>query len=179
MTPPALPGCCRRASCSADGPPAPDRRVAAGARGVEPRAPRGVDDGPVGRPGQFVLTGLRRAVRRRDPPQGSAGPHRLRMRPMALVEAGRSTGDASLAALLAGEAPRAVDPGLDIRDIASLVAVGGWPALLGRPVDEALAAVRGYLDETRRADLARAGRRRGGTPKRRAASSGPSPGYRD
>jgi hypothetical protein len=123
--------------------------------GVWNHVRRAVDD-TGGRPGQFVLTGS--AVPSDDATRHSGAGRfsRLRMRPMTLAEAGRSTGDASLAALLAGEAPRAADPGLDIRDIASLVAIGGWPALLGRPVDEALAAVRGYLDETRRADLARA-----------------------
>lgn len=116
---------------------------------------RAVDDAG-GRPGQFVLTGS--AVPADDATRHSGAGRftRLRMRPMTLAEAGRSSGEVSLAALLAGDAPRAGDPGLDIRDVAELVAVGGWPALLGRPVDAALAANRGYLDETRRADLARA-----------------------
>jgi hypothetical protein len=33
--------------------------------------------------------------------------------------------------------------------------VGGWPALVARPVDAALAVLRGYLDEIRRVDLLR------------------------
>ena len=116
---------------------------------------RAVDDAG-GLPGQFVLTGS--AVPSDDPTRHSGAGRftRLRMRPMTLAEAGRSSGEVSLAALLAGDAPRAGDSGLDIRDVAGLVAVGGWPALLGRPVDAALVANRGYLDETRRADLARA-----------------------
>ncbi len=116
---------------------------------------RAVDDAG-GLPGQFVLTGS--AVPADDATRHSGAGRftRLRMRPMTLAEAGRSSGEVSLAALLAGDAPRAGDPGLGIRDVAGLVAVGGWPALLGRPVDAALAANRGYLDETRRADLARA-----------------------
>jgi predicted AAA+ superfamily ATPase len=116
---------------------------------------RAVDDAG-GRPGQFVLTGS--AVPSDDATRHSGAGRftRLRMRPMTLAEAGRSSAEVSLAALLAGDAPRAGDSGLDIRDVAGLVAVGGWPALLGRPVDAALAANRGYLDETRRADLARA-----------------------
>lgn len=116
---------------------------------------RAVDDAG-GRPGQFVLTGS--AVPADDGTRHSGAGRftRLRMRPMTLAEAGHSSGEVSLAALLAGDAPSAGDPGLDIRDLAGLVAVGGWPALLGRPVDAALAANRGYLDETRRADLARA-----------------------
>lgn len=108
-----------------------------------------------GRPGQFILTGS--AVPADDATRHSGAGRfgRLRMRPMSLAEAGRSTGEVSLAELLAGDAPRAADPGLDVRSIAELVAVGGWPALLGRSVDAAMVALRGYLDETRRADLVR------------------------
>ncbi len=108
-----------------------------------------------GRPGQFILTGS--AVPADDATRHSGAGRfgRLRMRPMSLAEAGRSTGEVSLAELLAGDAPRAADPGLDVRSIAELVAVGGWPALLGRSVDAAMVTLRGYLDETRRADLVR------------------------
>ena len=116
---------------------------------------RAVDDAG-GRPGQFVLTGS--AVPADDTTRHSGAGRftRLRMRPMTLAESGSSSGEVSLAALLAGDAPRAGEPGLDVRDLARLVSVGGWPALLGRPVDAALTANRGYLDETRRADLVRA-----------------------
>ncbi len=112
-------------------------------------------DAAGGRPGQFVLTGS--AVPADDATRHSGAGRfgRLRMRPMSLAEAGRSTGEASLAGLLAGVAPRAADPGLDVRDVAELIAVGGWPALLGRPIDAALVILRGYLDETRRTDLVR------------------------
>jgi hypothetical protein len=78
------------------------------------------------------------------------------MRPMSLAEAGYSSGDISLAALLDGAEVLATDPGLDIRELARRISVGGWPALLDRTVDEAQVALRGYLDETRRVDLARA-----------------------
>lgn len=112
-------------------------------------------DATGGRPGQFILTGSAVPVDDVTRHSGALRFSRLRMRPMSLAEAGRSTGAVSLARVLAGEEPRAADPGLDIRAIAELVAVGGWPALLGRPVDAALVALRGYLDETRRVDLVR------------------------
>jgi len=106
-------------------------------------------------PGQFILTGS--AV-----PQDDATRHtgagrflRLRMRPMSLFESGHSTGQVSLANLLAGESVRATNPGLKIADIAERVSVGGWPALVARPVREAIATVRGYLEETARTDVAR------------------------
>jgi predicted AAA+ superfamily ATPase len=123
--------------------------------GVWNHVRRAVDDAG-GRPGQFVLTGSAAPADDATRHSGAGRFSRLRMRTMTLAEAGRSTAAVSLEALLDGQAPVAGDPGLDVRDIAGLVAVGGWPALLGRPVDAALAAVRGYLDETRRADLARA-----------------------
>ncbi len=106
--------------------------------------------------GQFILTGS--AVPADDVTRHSGALRfsRLRMRPMSLAEAGWSSGDVSLAALLAGETVGAPDPGLDIHDIADRLAVGGWPALLDRTTDEAQVLLRGYLDETRRVDLARA-----------------------
>jgi predicted AAA+ superfamily ATPase len=108
-----------------------------------------------GRPGQFILTGSAVPADDATRHSGAGRFSRLRMRPMSLAEAGRSSGEVSLARLLGGEAPHASDPGLDVRSIAELISVGGWPALLGRPVDAALVSLRGYLDETRRADLVR------------------------
>ena len=108
-----------------------------------------------GRPGQFILTGS--AVPSDDATRHSGALRfsRLRLRPMSLAEAGYSSGDISLAALLGGGEARATDPGLDIRDLAQRISVGGWPALIGRTTDEAQVVLRGYLDETRRVDLAR------------------------
>jgi predicted AAA+ superfamily ATPase len=109
-----------------------------------------------GRPGQFILTGSAVPADDATRHSGALRFSRLRMRPMSLAEAGYSSGDVSLAALLDGAEVRATDPGLDIGDIAQRISVGGWPALLDRSVDEAQVALRGYLDETRRVDLARA-----------------------
>src|SRR3990172_7073370 len=112
-------------------------------------------DATGGRPGQFILTGS--AVPADDVTRHSGALRfsRLRMRPMSLVEAGHSTGDISLKDLLDGVEARAVDPGLTINDLAERIAVGGWPNLQDRTIDEALIALRGYLDETRRVDLVR------------------------
>lgn len=115
---------------------------------------REVDDHP-DQTGQFILTGS--AVPADDAIRHSGGLRftRLHMRPMSLAETGHSTGDVSLAALFAGDEARARDPGLTVKDIAERIAVGGWPGLLGRAPDQALVALRGYLDETRRVDLVR------------------------
>jgi len=112
-------------------------------------------DATGGRPGQFILTGS--AVPADDVTRHSGALRfsRLHMRPMSLAEAGYSTGDISLRDLLDGAEPRAVDPGLTINEVVERISVGGWPNLQDRTIDEVLIALRGYLDETRRADLVR------------------------
>jgi predicted AAA+ superfamily ATPase len=116
---------------------------------------RDVDAGG-GRPGQFILTGSAVPADDATRHSGALRLSRLRMRPMSLAEAGYSSAEVSLAALLDGVEVRATDPGLDIRDLARQITIGGWPALLDRTVDEAQVVLRGYLDETRKVDLARA-----------------------
>ena len=116
---------------------------------------RGEVDSTGGAAGQFILTGSALPADDLTRHSGALRFGRLRMLPMSLFEVGRSTGGVSPGMLLSGGEPRAADPGLDIRQIADLVAVGGWPALLGRPIDAALVVLRGYLDETRRVDIPR------------------------
>jgi predicted AAA+ superfamily ATPase len=112
---------------------------------------RAVDDR--GAPGQFILTGS--AVPADDITRhtGAGRITRLRMRPMSLFELGRSKGDISLAALLVGEPVRSPNPGLTVGDLAREIALGGWPGLRDLALDQALRAVRGYLDEIRRVDV--------------------------
>ena len=105
-------------------------------------------------PGQFILT-------------GSASPHdditrhtgagrisRVLMRPMSLNEMGRSSGAVSLHRLFDGEAVSALprsDVGL--RDLATLICVGGWPASLNLDAAKGRLAVGDYLSELARADI--------------------------
>jgi len=120
---------------------------------------RAVDDHS--RPGQFILTGS--AVPADDVTRhtGAGRLTRLRMRPMSLSEAGQSSGDISLAGLLAGDTARSVDPGLTVPDLAREISVGGWPGFRKLETSAALRAVRDYLDEIRRVDVERVdGRRR-------------------
>lgn len=114
---------------------------------------RAIDDR--GEPGQFILTGS--AVPADDITRhtGAGRLTRLRMRPMTLFETGHGTGTASLEALLGRERPTGPDPGLSVRDLATRVAVGGWPGQLGLDVGPSLQAVRDYLDEIRRVDVGR------------------------
>ena len=74
---------------------------------------------------------------------------------MSLVESGHSNGIVSLAALLEEPEITAVDPRLDIRDIAERIVVGGWPGLQTRSPADAVVATQGYLDESRLVDLGR------------------------
>jgi predicted AAA+ superfamily ATPase len=108
-----------------------------------------------GQPGQFILTGS--AVPADDITRhtGAGRLARVRMRPMSLFESGHGTGSASIAALLEGRCSTTPDPGLTIARLAELIAVGGWPGNLGKTTAEALAAVRSYIDEIRRADISR------------------------
>jgi uncharacterized protein len=114
---------------------------------------RAIDDRPD--PGQFILTGS--AVPPDDITRhtGAGRISRLRMRPMSLFEAYRSTGSVSLAELLEGRVSASADPGLTVSAVAEEVALGGWPGLRGRGVQDGLLAVRDYLDEVARVDIGR------------------------
>lgn len=115
---------------------------------------RAVDARP-SEPGQFILTGSSVPADDITRHSGAGRITRLRMRPMTLFETGHSTGAVSLKSLLSGGAVASPDPGLTVTDLAERIAVGGWPALIGRSVPGALQALRGYLDEMRRVDINR------------------------
>ena len=105
--------------------------------------------------GQFLLTGSSVPVDDETRHTGAGRIARLRMRPMSLYESGHSSGTVSLAGLMAGQASRSADPGLDVQEIAKRLAVGGWPRFVDAPVDQALTAMRAYVDEVRRTDVQR------------------------
>jgi uncharacterized protein len=108
-----------------------------------------------GKPGQFILTGS--AVPPDDITRhtGAGRIGRLKMRPMSLFEANRSTGAISLASLFEGTLNRTGDPGLTVADISNDISVGGWPGWRGHNVTDRLLAVRDYLDEIARVDIGR------------------------
>jgi len=115
---------------------------------------RAVDDRR--QPGQFILTGSATPADDAIRHTGAGRISRLRMRPRTLFELGHSNGAISLRGLLSGERVQTVDPGITVTDIAERVSAGGWPGLLDLPAEQAVTAVRGYLEETARADLERA-----------------------
>jgi hypothetical protein len=113
-----------------------------------------VDDHPE-EAGRYILAGSAVPSDNETRHTGSLRFTRLRMRPMSLAESGHSSRTVSLASLFAGDAAEAANPGLDIRDIAERIVVGGWPALVRRDPADAMVATQGYLDETCRVDLGR------------------------
>lgn len=106
-------------------------------------------------PGQFILTGS--AVPADDITRhtGAGRFSRIKMRPMTLYETGNSTGDVSLSALFAGDAPRATDSGLTISQVIDHVCIGGWPAFTRLTPEEAQREMRSYLDEIAKTDIRR------------------------
>ena len=108
-----------------------------------------------GAPGQFILTGS--AVPADDVTRhtGAGRLTRLLMRPMSLFEAGRSTGEISLAGLLGGEPQRSTRSRLAIQELAELVCAGGWPGNLSRSLAQAMRANRDYLSEVQRIEVHR------------------------
>ncbi len=104
-------------------------------------------------PGQFILTGSATPSDEVTRHTGAGRFVRFRMRPMSLFESDHSTGEISLKSLLEGEPARAVETSLTVADIADRICVGGWPGFQGLKVNQALTAVRGYLDQVRRTDI--------------------------
>jgi uncharacterized protein len=104
-------------------------------------------------PGQFILAGSAQPTDDETRHTGAGRISRLRMRPMSLYEAGVANGEISFARLLGGEKAEAVDPGLELHDVAEALCRGGWPGFARLEVAPALRRARDYLDEVVRADL--------------------------
>ena len=103
--------------------------------------------------GQFILTGSSTPADDVTRHSGAGRFARIAMRPMSLYEVGDSTGDVSVAGLLAGKHTSCPDPGLGVRDIIDRIAVGGWPTNLDSAVDSALQRNIDYLDHAREVDV--------------------------
>ncbi len=114
---------------------------------------RAIDDRRL--PAQFILTGS--AVPRDDITRhtGAARITRLHMRPLTLFETGHSSGKVSLQSLLADGDPDCPAPPLTIDELATRVAVGGWPSMQSLDAPQALQAMRDYLGEIQRVDISR------------------------
>jgi len=105
--------------------------------------------------GQFILAGS--AVPADDLLRhtGAGRLSRLRMRPMCLAESGWSSGEVSLARLMAGEAVRAPDTGHSVAWAAEVICRGGWPAARNLSMSASLRYASDYVEEVCRADVSR------------------------
>ncbi len=105
--------------------------------------------------GHFILTGSAVPADEATRHSGAGRIIRLRLRPMSLFEQGRSSGEVSLAALLAGAPARCSRHDLSVEDLAELICIGGWPGHLDRASVEALRINRSYVGDICRVDLQR------------------------
>jgi hypothetical protein len=106
-------------------------------------------------PGQFILTGLAVPADDITRHSGAGRLRRIQMRPMSLYERKHSTGEISLAEILAGEKPRCPKSKMSVGKLAELTSIGGWPVHIGFETKNALELVRGYIDEIKRVDVSR------------------------
>ncbi len=105
--------------------------------------------------GHFLLTGSQNPPDDITEHSGAGRVARVRMRSMSLWESGYSSGEVSLASLIAGERCQATDAGQTIRDVASLICRGGWPRMIKMTASTAQARLRDYLDNIARIDISR------------------------
>ena len=105
--------------------------------------------------GHFLLTGSQNPPDDITEHSGAGRVARVRMRPMSLWESGDSTGEVSLAELMAGGRCRAPDTGATLAGVAELICRGGWPRMVSLPVAAAQARLRDYLGDIARVDIAR------------------------
>lgn len=80
--------------------------------------------------GLYILTGSATPKYERELHSGAGRIGTLRMRPMSLFEAGHSTGEVSLTALLRGEDQAAKRTAMTVPGLMERIVIGGWPALL-------------------------------------------------
>lgn len=104
-------------------------------------------------PGQFLLTGSALPTNEIVRHSGAGRISRTRQRTMSLFETQMSTGQVSLAGLLAG---KPVEPGRaepEFRDVLDVLCIGGWPWLAAAAPAEAQRRLREYLDEVRHVQI--------------------------
>ena len=104
----------------------------------------------------FILTGS--AVPRKAKPQhsGVGRIEKVRMRPMTLFEAGKSSGSVSLQALFKGSDPDGKPLPVALEDLCDFAVRGGWPAVQDTELRRAARLARSYVRQISEDDLSRA-----------------------
>ncbi|MXY10166.1 MAG: ATP-binding protein [Acidimicrobiaceae bacterium] len=104
--------------------------------------------------GQFILTGSASPSDDVTRHTGTGRIGRVTLRPMSLFETGASDGSVSLRGLFAGEATSGMArDDIGLRDIASHICIGGWPANIGVEEGKARRSVRDHLHESVLVDI--------------------------
>ena len=110
-----------------------------------------------GEKGQFILTGSSTPKRKGVLHSGVGRIGKLRMRPMSLFEAGRSSGEVSLAELCEGKLTPKLTGDVDIHNLIDCIIRGGWPGNQDVPIESAGILPKEYItgvvdDEVHRID---------------------------
>ena len=106
-----------------------------------------------GAPGRFLLAGSAQPVDDLIRHSGTGRFSRLRLRPLTGFERSIGSGAVSLRGLLQGDKPAVRDPGLDVPQLAELICHGGFPGHHHLTCEQAMGALRDYLNEIIRTDI--------------------------
>lgn len=99
-----------------------------------------------GKKGQFILTGSSTPKRKGVLHSGVGRIGKLRMRPMTLFEAGRSSGAVSLAELCEGKLTPKLTGDANIYNLIDCIIRGGWPGNQDAPIESAGILPKEYID---------------------------------
>jgi predicted AAA+ superfamily ATPase len=119
---------------------------------------RAVDDRK--QDGLFILTGSANPDEKTRRHSGAGRFSVMRMRPMSLFERGWSTGEVALSALKAGISVHSERIAPSLETVAERILFGGWPGLLGKNLERAVAFSRDYVALTAEIDISRVSEKR-------------------
>lgn len=105
--------------------------------------------------GQFILTGSAQPEETASMHSGAGRFTIVDMRTMTWQEMGFSTGKISLAGLFRGESPDIYDQPTDLDMILERLIIGGFPALLGKNMEQAADIHRAYVELLAEVDMSR------------------------
>jgi len=111
-----------------------------------------------GQKGQFILTGSSTPDDSRIIHSGTGRFGRIRLETMSAVELDVSKSGISLAKLFDGTIPFRGGEyigQLSVSELAGIICRGGWPSLVGMPLEDAMEVVNSYIDDTAEIDISR------------------------
>lgn len=106
-----------------------------------------------GKKGQFILTGSATPREKGVLHSGAGRIATLRMRPMSLYEAGKSTGVVSLEKLCEGKITSKLTGEVNLRDLVDCIVRGGWPGNQDLSIEHAALLPREYMDAILKKDI--------------------------